>query len=119
MITLEDVKKHARAAYAAGLLTAQAPNPNDRKCQYRKMCDDGVERYCAIGASVPNDLYNAARMSGPIGFVVRDFPGLFDHRMLFELKAIQAKHDTWASFGLNKPEFRKPFEEEFLALIKE
>ena len=77
----------ARAAHAYGLLTAQAPDEDDRECWYEHQ-----GRVCAIGAALPDDLLDEA-LTGPV-------PDLFYEEVITgdcrALTLIQNAHDLWA-----------------------
>jgi len=77
----------ARAAHAYGLLTAQAPAENDRRCLYGHL-----GRVCALGAAMPNSLADV--LEGDVGEIIEDEHVTCD---IHEMVAIQKAHDAWAN----------------------
>lgn len=109
-LTLEEVKKNAREYYEKGLLTAQHPQANLRKCV--NYLPDHPHR-CAIAASYPEWFCKAYKATGLCCLVhvskVVTFPSEEEYRAAAK---IQVTHDAWASnsnasedfFWTDKPE---------------
>lgn len=115
ILTVEDVKKAAREAHKADRLTAQAPDPKDRKCVYRH-----GDRCCAVGAALTdatvlgiqgiNNGYNVVRLHSN---------GLLEFESIEDLHGvshIQTAHDGWCQ---SEEDDRGQYEREFLRLIAE
>jgi hypothetical protein len=96
-LTYADIVVAGQKAYKAGTLTAQAKNPEDRRCLYRLCGRDGVEYHCVIGAVLTKetqdkiehncivlDLANSGVISLPPGD-------------MFMARELQRKHDQWAT----------------------
>ena len=96
----------ARAAHAYGLLTAQAPFKENRRCKYE---DEG--RVCAIGAELPPEL---AHFRSTIDLLIsRGVVG----GSAYKLQIIQDAHDAWAT--AQNPSERRYTEAAFLRTLSE
>lgn len=97
LYTVETFLSRAAAAYRQGLLTAQAPEPVDRRCNYRHDCVDGVVRVCAIGAGLDKDDLACATLSG------QSFDQILEDQIVVlmpgadagRLTNLQHAHDQW------------------------
>ena len=90
----------ARAAHAYGLLTAQAPDPVNRRCSY-----EYAGRVCAIGAAVPE---KALDREGRVATLIRN--GTFEGNAR-ELGAIQNAHDDWVTGIIDETAFLRTLSE--------
>lgn len=107
MLTLTQIKQRIQDAYDNGLLTAQAPLRDDRKCEYVHECSDGVTRFCAIGAAAGNlagRIAAGAIYAGALESIeaLEIFPALlsnYDFRTTAgdRLAELQDLHDVWCS----------------------
>jgi uncharacterized Ntn-hydrolase superfamily protein len=108
ILTLETVVKAARKAYEEQRLTAQAADPRDRRCLYRK-----GEYCCAIGAALPDKVIDKLEAnytkdgerynSQSIEVVVKE--GFVDvENDLAAMKKLQAAHDHWCQTVCYKEE---------------
>ena len=101
-ITVKEVKANAAKAYDDGLLLAQA-SPRTMY-GYSQECDDGITRFCAIGASLDESVRHRIKINGldsvSLGTLGSGLVGLRTHiswksRQAKKLTAIQFSHDHW------------------------
>lgn len=120
MITNAQLKQAAREAYAQGLLTAQAPNEEDRYCLYTIECKDGKTRHCAVGAALAKFELAFVPVWDENGAKITK---LSKQLALFEdgefTRECQARHDEWCNNvgGRGCTLHAEEAEQEFLALI--
>lgn len=114
-LTNEDLINNARMAFNQNRLTAQAPNPSDRKCVYRQMCIDNIERCCAIGASIDNDVnlqnVNYFRVLDLIASKLINFEDV-----KFASK-FQSTHDRWCHAASTQHRDTELFKQNFVDMI--
>jgi hypothetical protein len=97
-LTIEEVKAAARAAYDAGTLTAQHPDPTMRRCVY----DVGDGYRCAIGCALSAstiDALVAADMNDAVGVIRLDDDGIIALDRRGDAENLQCAHDTWATYS--------------------
>jgi hypothetical protein len=99
LLTKENIKKAARAAYETGRLTAQATYHEDAACLYKRDCIDGVARVCAIGAALETNkevLERAFKCGGGVRSIrdarIVTYTDEEEDYLIF----LQEYHDRWA-----------------------